>query len=324
MNNSFQTIVTRVVSDYGTDTLDDASRCNALLKDYAGGSYSGEIRIFNEMLRSGYHRQLLSAGEEAGQLLYRLSGRLQQEFLVGADVAAFLISTLAAALGIEAGGLWDNGGDAKHTIAGDDDPVIDIDDLTQAIKLNPQDAFAYANRGVAYRQKDDCDRAIQDYSKAIQLVPNYAWAYGTRGAAYSMKGEYDRAIQDYSKAIALNPQDAIAYTNRGTAYYEKDDYDRAIQDYSKAIALNPQYAVAYASRGVAYRMKDDYDRAIQDYSKAIDLYPQNAFAYANRGEAYSTKGDYDRAIADYNQALKLDPNDADAKNNLEVARRRGR
>ena len=45
-----------------------------------------------------------------------------------------------------------------------------------------------------------------------------AEAYYNRGIAYGDKGEYDKAIEDYSKAIELNPEYAEAYNNRGNAY----------------------------------------------------------------------------------------------------------
>ena len=60
------------------------------------------------------------------------------------------------------------------------------------------------NRGMAYRSKDDIDRAIQDYNRAIQINPKFASAFNNRGVAYDLKGDYDQAIQDYEQAIKLD------------------------------------------------------------------------------------------------------------------------
>ena len=49
-----------------------------------------------------------------------------------------------------------------------------IEHYTEALKLNPQMAAAYNNRGVAHDNKGDFERAIVDYTKAIELNPNYA------------------------------------------------------------------------------------------------------------------------------------------------------
>jgi tetratricopeptide (TPR) repeat protein len=190
-----------------------------------------------------------------------------------------------------------------------------IQDLDQAIQLNPQHALAFINRGLAYNNKGQYDRAIQDYDQAIRLNPQFAEAFGTRGNAYKDKGQYDRAIQDYDQAIRLNPQDAGAFNNRGLAYKDKGQYDRAIQDFDQVIRLNPQDAGAFNNRGVAYKDKGQYDRAIQDYDQVIRLNPQDAGAFNNRGLAYKDKGQYDRAIQDFDQVIRLDPQNAHAFNN---------
>jgi tetratricopeptide (TPR) repeat protein len=110
-------------------------------------------------------------------------------------------------------------------VLGSDRAIADYD---EAIRLNPEDADAYSNRGNAYFHKGDFDRAITDYDEAIRLNPEFADAYHNRGSAYFHKGDSDRAIADYDEAIRLNPEDADAYSNRGNAYFHKGDFDRAI------------------------------------------------------------------------------------------------
>jgi tetratricopeptide (TPR) repeat protein len=75
----------------------------------------------------------------------------------------------------------------------------------------------------------------------IEIKPDDAKAYNNRGLAYYEKGDNDRAIADYNKAIGLEPDDADTYNNRGNAYSAKGDKDRAIADYNRAIKLKPDY-----------------------------------------------------------------------------------
>ena len=58
---------------------------------------------------------------------------------------------------------------------------------------------------------------------AIVLNSNHSNAYNNRGLAYSNKGNFERAIQDYNKAIELAPESVYAYSNRGVAYAEEGD-----------------------------------------------------------------------------------------------------
>jgi tetratricopeptide (TPR) repeat protein len=191
-----------------------------------------------------------------------------------------------------------------------------IANFTEAIRLNPNFASAYYNRGRAYSMKDDRDRAIADYTEAIRLDPNKADAYYFRGNAlgYSFydKHDYDRAIADLTQAIRLGSTWS-AYYNRGDAYYAKGDYDRAIADYTESIRLDRNMDFAYKKRADAYIGKGDYDLAIADYTEAIRLAPNYTTYYSNRANAYIKKGNYPLARADVNKALQINSNYQDAK-----------
>src|SRR5437588_196871 len=101
----------------------------------------------------------------------------------------------------------------------------------QSGRLSEADlAISLMNRGLAYDNKGDHDRAIQDYDPALRLQPDFALSFVSRGRAYDNKGDYDRAIQDCDQAIRLKPDFAWAFYNRGNAYNHKGDHDRAIQD----------------------------------------------------------------------------------------------
>ena len=52
------------------------------------------------------------------------------------------------------------------------------------------------------------ERAIEDYTEAIRLNPEYAKAYYNRGQAYKDQGKKAEAIADFQKFITLtdNPQ----------------------------------------------------------------------------------------------------------------------
>ena len=59
--------------------------------------------------------------------------------------------------------------------------------------------------------------AILDYDAAIRLDPNDALAYVNRGYAKHQLRQYFAAIADYNKAIDLDSNDAHAYFGRGLA-----------------------------------------------------------------------------------------------------------
>ena len=178
-----------------------------------------------------------------------------------------------------------------------------IIDYGKAIKLDPKDAKAYYNRGIAYGELKQYDQAITHCTKAIELAKD-ALAYYSRGIAY-LGLQHDKVITDYTKAIELDPKEAKAYNGRGFAYGQLKQYDKAIVDYNKAIELDPKYAGAYANRGIAYFDLQQYDKAIADYTRAIELDPEDSDTYDNRRFAYLEVGKKKEAKADFAKAKML-------------------
>jgi tetratricopeptide (TPR) repeat protein len=99
------------------------------------------------------------------------------------------------------------------------------------------DAQAAYNRGLAYYNNKDYNKAISDYTEAIRLKRDYAFYYNDRGKAYNGKKDYDKAISDYTEAIRLDPNNTFYYDNRGDAYQSQGKPDKAKADFAKANQL---------------------------------------------------------------------------------------
>ena len=131
----------------------------------------------------------------------------------------------------------------------------------------------------------DPGKAIGYLDEALRLKPESAEAYTNRGGAYSNLGQHSRAIQDYTQALRLKPESAEAYTNRGVAYTGLKDYSRAMQDFDQAIRLKPDDAEAYTDRGLAYLLLGNRVRGCSDVQKACELGQCGNYELAkNRGD----------------------------------------
>ncbi len=82
--------------------------------------------------------------------------------------------------------------------------------------------------------------AIVDFDTAIRLKPDYAIAYNNRGAVKYHLGQHSAAIADYDTAIRLKPGYAIAYNNRGIAKVQLNRISGAKQDARTALRLAKQ------------------------------------------------------------------------------------
>ena len=168
-------------------------------------------------------------------------------------------------------------------------------------------AQAYRNRGEARAQAGANDAAISDLTEALRLNPEDAVALDARGHARLAKGATEQAIADFTAALRLQPQSTSFLIARGHAYLVKGNADAAIIDFSEAIRINPKSASAYNNKGLAWRKKDNMDQALADFTMAISLNPIYAVAYLNRGYANEARGAKAEAIADLTRALQLDP-----------------
>ncbi|MBW1706052.1 MAG: tetratricopeptide repeat protein [Deltaproteobacteria bacterium] len=188
--------------------------------------------------------------------------------------------------------------------------------FSEAIEVNPRNAVAYCNRGVARFFTGDHEQAIADFTRAVEINPGYTEAYCNRGGLWAKKGDRKKAVADYTRALEIHPRYPVAYCGRGIAWANSGDYDRAIADFTTALKINPRYADAYCNRGASRFFKKDYDRAIADCTKALHIDPGYSVAYLNRGRAWFSKKDCVRAITDFEKALDINPNYAEAGNQL--------
>ena len=184
--------------------------------------------------------------------------------------------------------------------------------FSEAIRLQPDLASAYYNRGTAYgKYKGDMESAIADFDQTLRIQPNRTEAIANRGIARLQKGDQDGAISDLTQAIALNPETASNYLNLGIAYGLREDNQKAIDYITKAIQLNENFLEAYSSRGLILYLRGDLDGALSDYDKAIAIKSDDIEVLRRRGSLYKEIGKLNEAIKDYEEIAQLNPNYAD-------------
>ena len=174
--------------------------------------------------------------------------------------------------------------------------------------------------GLALKEEDP-EKKIRYYSKCLELDPKNADAWYNRGLALSKSERYEAAIRDYDRALDIDPKHADAWNNKGLALgeFELGRYEEAIGCYDKALDIDPKDAITWNDKGTALHMLGRYEEAIRCYDKALDIDPKLADAWNNKGFALGELERYEEAIRCYDKALDIDPEHEKAKNNKELA-----
>jgi serine/threonine-protein kinase len=182
-----------------------------------------------------------------------------------------------------------------------------INDFTAALKLDPRNFEAFANRALAHKGLGnhaaavaDCDAALKEEDHLAVLV--------LRGECYCYLKDYEKALRDLDRAVQKDPNNAEAWATRGLVYLNMDRHDDAIRDLDKALDLDPKDDQSYFFRAQARRSKKDFEGALQDYGRAIDLNRKAARYFLYRGGLHRTQKRLDEALQDLNEALQLDGN----------------
>jgi tetratricopeptide (TPR) repeat protein len=206
--------------------------------------------------------------------------------------------------------------------ATDRNSVTDIiADLSQAIRLKPDYAEAYAKRAELIwlggtlentpANKAKIKAAIADYSEVIRLQPNASdTALHQRAQLYAKLGSFQSAIADYAKLLSRQPNQPERYQESAELRLKTKDYIGAIADLSQAIKTNPNRATLYVQRAQAYSTQAQPTDAINDLTIALTKVSggeNQSSLYQARGDAQFKLGKTELALSDFNTAIQQHP-----------------
>lgn len=213
--------------------------------------------------------------------------------------------------------------------------------FSRIIRLSPNYAYAYFQRGLCYSALKRNNEAICDYAKAVELFPDYPGAYEELAYAQMSIHDYRSAIFSLRKLIILNPEyklldcklaecynglkmpdsalyhinnyiafnrrDADAHYIKGKVFYDMNRYGSAIQSFNTAIQIQNNSDWLYNNRGDAYYYNSQPDSALQDFLKSYKINNYRPYTVCRIGDCYADKKEYDKAVSWYKKAIKLDP-----------------
>jgi len=184
-----------------------------------------------------------------------------------------------------------------------------------AIRRDPNDARALANRCTARYKLGDAEGAISDFEAAIKLKPGLkpalapamSDAYYRRGRRLADAGSDADASEALYASVRLDRKNALAYNELGFLAARNQDAKTSLDYFDRALKLNPDLAPAYANRAAALLALHRETEAFADMDRAILLEPKNASHFASRARISAALGRRGQASKDAQRAVQFDP-----------------
>lgn len=148
-------------------------------------------------------------------------------------------------------------------------------DLRLAVALSPT-ADAYYFRGVTQYFLANYDAAIEDLSQALVLDPDFEPAYLKRCTALYRQQQYDVALKDCDEFVRRQPESYDGHYSRGIVLSRTGDQDSALADYNRAIELTQdprELANAWYGVGVTNERAGRNQAAKTAYRRTLDIDP---------------------------------------------------
>src|SRR6266849_895407 len=89
-----------------------------------------------------------------------------------------------------------------------------LNDLGEAIKINPRDARAYEQRAAIEMRINDYDKALADYGEAIKTNPGEIRYHLYRGYIYEMRGDIQNAMAETDRALKIDSKNQEAQARK--------------------------------------------------------------------------------------------------------------
>ena len=199
-----------------------------------------------------------------------------------------------------------------------------IQDANKVLEADPKRGLVLLNRGFAYEQLGQFDKAVADYDGTLKLMPNDAQTYFAKAdIEFTQLKQTQAAVDDYTKGLALDKTNTGALLNRAAGYFQLKNYAGALSDLNAALAAKPGDGDITKNRAAVHMQLKDYKSAIVDYSAYLQKVGAAAdpTVYRLRAASYLNvePKNYPAAVGDLKNYLSKKDSDASAWSDLAIA-----
>jgi adenylate cyclase len=167
----------------------------------------------------------------------------------------------------------------------------------KALHLDNANAHAHSLLGIVYLTRGQHDLALNELQQAIALNPNDARSYATLGWIMLWSGQTEAAVDLLKTALRFDPSAPdmrATFMNLGLAYYLKEQYADAIHILARGRTLAPDFVGFHIALAATYAQSGRREDAAQAAQTVLRLQP--FFTLDAYGRAFRNSADRARII----------------------------
>ncbi len=166
------------------------------------------------------------------------------------------------------------------------------------------------DQGNAALAGGDVDGAIAAYEEVLAAAPDLPEVHHNLGLAYKRKEEYDRAGEEFRKAAELDPDFAEPHGALAVLLANAGHRDEAIVEAEQAVELDPENVEYLYNLAVLYKDSGKPREAEKAFLALEEMVPDNPEIQYHMGTTLLGLGRMDEAIARLEKYVEMAPADA--------------
>ena len=149
--------------------------------------------------------------------------------------------------------------------------------------------------------------ALSCYRKVLQLEPDNAGAHCNLGIAFDELGRPDEALVSCQNALRICPEHLESHIFLIIVLRKLGRLAESVASARQALQLRPGHALLHYNLGVALKQQRRFHEALASFRTAVQIDPDFADALSHLGSTLGTLGMLDEAQAHYRRVLQLKP-----------------
>ena len=188
-----------------------------------------------------------------------------------------------------------------------------LDDIDQAIALEPGSDKYRMVRAVFLRDRKRHDDALEEISKLLDQSPDNASVLLLQGEVFRAAGDLEAAIESFGRAGELAPQSVVPNQQLGEIHRINGDYEEALKQFSEVLARKPEEVITLIHRAEIYLRKKRFEEALADVDKVLEKQPMLVLARRLRAEVLFNMERQEDAIKEMTLLVEAAPKELELK-----------